>query len=303
MKTSGLDPDFQLTTNIPVYRQIAAALRDQIVSGKVAPGTVLESTEELAQRWKASYFTVHTALKLLVKEGLLDRIHGTGTTVRERSSALSIAGIYFGGNVWLGEAGAGYHRMVCHFLQERLAASGVKTEVFIDTRPKDQQRTLLPSLKRALETKAIQCLIAPHVNPIEGIAMSKLPIPYAFIAAEAGRSRNRTHSDMRQFWRGAFSHLIEQGCRTVGVISGFSTATVGGLSKSNRRAWTLFREEMAISGLETKEDWLTGPDNEDAELTRFGYHAFHQLWRQPKKPEALIVYPDVVARGVILRAL
>ena len=133
--------------------------------------------------------------------------------------------------------------------------------------------------------------------------MSKLPIPYAFIAAEAGRSRNRTHSDMRQFWRGAFSHLIEQGCRTVGVISGFSTATVGGLSKSNRRAWTLFREEMAISGLETKEDWLTGPDNEDAELTRFGYHAFHQLWRQPKKPEALIVYPDVVARGVILRAL
>ena len=75
------------------HRVITDHMRQDILSDRIKPGTELPSTAKLAESWKTSMSTMHIALKNLVKEGLLERRHGSGTYVRERRQAMEIVGI------------------------------------------------------------------------------------------------------------------------------------------------------------------------------------------------------------------
>lgn len=77
---SGVDP----TSDRPVYRQIAGALRDAIERGELAPGDRLPSESELMRRYSVAQGTVRNALGLLRGEGLVVAEHGRGVYVRVR---------------------------------------------------------------------------------------------------------------------------------------------------------------------------------------------------------------------------
>lgn len=66
------------------YRDIAAALRQQISEGLYQPGDKLPMLTELQEQWGASYQTVRSAITLLEQEGLVVAIRRRGTIVRER---------------------------------------------------------------------------------------------------------------------------------------------------------------------------------------------------------------------------
>jgi hypothetical protein len=55
----------------PVYVRLAAAIRDQIVRGDLAPGDRLPSVHELAERWGVGTRTVLAAVKELRADGVL----------------------------------------------------------------------------------------------------------------------------------------------------------------------------------------------------------------------------------------
>lgn len=65
------------------YRQIAAELRDQILSGRLKPGDKLEGQAVLMDRYGVSMATVVRALDDLRRDGLLKTEPGIGTTVLE----------------------------------------------------------------------------------------------------------------------------------------------------------------------------------------------------------------------------
>lgn len=67
----------------PLYRQIAAVLREEIKT-RYVPDQSLPPQRELAQRFKASYMTVGNAIQQLVQEGLVTRTVGAGTFVRDQ---------------------------------------------------------------------------------------------------------------------------------------------------------------------------------------------------------------------------
>ncbi|MFG1810243.1 GntR family transcriptional regulator [Streptomyces sp. NPDC049040] len=69
-----------------LYRQVAAAIRDAIVSGAYPPGSPLPSEAELIRRYQVSRPTVRNAVAALRAEGLLEVIHGTGSFVRRVAS-------------------------------------------------------------------------------------------------------------------------------------------------------------------------------------------------------------------------
>jgi len=70
----------------PPWRQLAAILRGQIQSGKLAPGDRLPSILTLSQEYEIAPVTVRKALNALKAEGLLAAESGWGTFVtRERS--------------------------------------------------------------------------------------------------------------------------------------------------------------------------------------------------------------------------
>lgn len=71
---------------MPLFHQIAAALRNAIAVGDVEPGERLPAIREAAQRWGVNLHTVRRAYGVLADEGLL-RVDGArGTTVAPRGT-------------------------------------------------------------------------------------------------------------------------------------------------------------------------------------------------------------------------
>jgi DNA-binding GntR family transcriptional regulator len=66
-----------------LYRQIYDLVRQEILTGRLAPGTRLPSEEALATQLGVSLAPVRQAFADLAAEGLLDRLRGRGTFVQE----------------------------------------------------------------------------------------------------------------------------------------------------------------------------------------------------------------------------
>ncbi|SHI25547.1 GntR family transcriptional regulator [Streptomyces sp. 3214.6] len=93
-----------------LHERIAADLRDDIMSGELAPGANLPTTAQLKERFEASGATVQKALQLLKDERLVVGRAGAAVTVREhrqrtvRPAALMIPGGPGTPYRWLAEA-------------------------------------------------------------------------------------------------------------------------------------------------------------------------------------------------------
>lgn len=64
--------------------QIADGLRAQVLAGELSAGERLPSEPELARRMHVSRSSLRAAITLLEEEGLLRRVHGSGTYVNDR---------------------------------------------------------------------------------------------------------------------------------------------------------------------------------------------------------------------------
>lgn len=69
-------------SGLPVYRQVATALREKIDSGEYKPGERLPSERELIEAFGVSRITIREAISLLRSEGLVAAEHGKGVFVR-----------------------------------------------------------------------------------------------------------------------------------------------------------------------------------------------------------------------------
>ncbi|MFJ9371877.1 GntR family transcriptional regulator [Streptomyces sp. NPDC101455] len=65
-----------------LYQQVAAAIREAILSGEFAPDSMLPSEAQLMTRYGVSRPTVRNAIAALRAEGLIDVRHGKGSFVR-----------------------------------------------------------------------------------------------------------------------------------------------------------------------------------------------------------------------------
>lgn len=68
---------------LPMYRQIADAIRAQIGSGQYKVGTALPTEAQLREDFSCSRVTVRQALKLLIENGELESVQGSGTYVKK----------------------------------------------------------------------------------------------------------------------------------------------------------------------------------------------------------------------------
>lgn len=73
--------------NAPLYMQLAATLRAQILNSEIRAGEALPSERDLCAIMGASRVTVRKATELLIEEGLLSRRQGSGTFVTPRIQA------------------------------------------------------------------------------------------------------------------------------------------------------------------------------------------------------------------------
>jgi DNA-binding GntR family transcriptional regulator len=67
----------------PLWRQLTDVLRQRIASGELAAGRIMPSEHTLSQEFGLARGTVVKALDALEEEGLVTRVQGRGTFVRE----------------------------------------------------------------------------------------------------------------------------------------------------------------------------------------------------------------------------
>lgn len=78
------DKALDRNSHVPLFAQIKQVLLAEIRSGHYEPGKALASEPDLAVRFGVSRMTVRQAISELAYDGLLERIHGKGTFVREQ---------------------------------------------------------------------------------------------------------------------------------------------------------------------------------------------------------------------------
>jgi GntR family transcriptional regulator len=85
----------QRSDDRPRHEQIAAKLREQILSGEFSPGEALPSTPNLVERYGAANPTIQKAIRALKEEGFLTSQPGKGVYVRNRQPFVVKVAAYF----------------------------------------------------------------------------------------------------------------------------------------------------------------------------------------------------------------
>lgn len=284
----------------PVDEQIADLLRRRIAGGDLPAGTRLPPTDVLARQLGVSIARIQSALRPLVRAGLLDRRQRQGTVVRAAPPAIARVGLYRGATRGWG----GRDRFAARLervLGAHLAAQGVACTAFHDPRPEPQRTTLLAELRQALRTGAIDALIACESDHHLARLMRSLPIPVA-----GGSSRGAPGPgdyDFRQFADAGAACLAARGCRSAGLVSVVGDPPAGGRPPAHAAARlpALFRQACQARGLATNDGWIHRPSGgvREAEAEAFGRACVQALWAGPARPDGLLVYTDLAARGVV----
>lgn len=77
------------TSSTPLSIQLEEIIRNKICSGEWAPGTMIPSENQLGKIYGLSRMTVRNVITRFVEQGVLFRIHGKGTFVRENKFEIS----------------------------------------------------------------------------------------------------------------------------------------------------------------------------------------------------------------------
>jgi DNA-binding LacI/PurR family transcriptional regulator len=292
---------FEVRQGEALHRQITRHIRALIFKGTLLSGTKLPRMHDLASHWNTNYFTVHTALTELVREGLLERKPRLGTFVRRQNRELRNVGIYFGDQILVTHERA-FFRALHSQLLALLQKENISSRVFIDYRPHPTQNEPLPELAEAIASGAIQGLIVPLDSNGMGKWIHKMSIPTSLFGPRA--ESGRIWIDFEEMMTAACQALKERGCQTVSLISQTPLYEAPWNLAEGDGFLGAFRSCVKSAGLKTKEAWIRTPKVGKPILQeKFGYDQFRKLWALAEKPDGLIVYPDMTARGVVMAML
>lgn len=298
--------DFTLAEDVSAQHQIAAHVRQLVLSGRLAPGTKLPATQELAARWGAPVATVHAALTPLVKEGLLRRRQRAGTTVRARRARLQRVGVYVPGYKSLAMH-TGFAQALLAALEQELASRGMESIFWIDPRTVVAQRQLWPELAAAAAEQRLDALIVPITDQPHLAWLRKLPVLTAF--GSTAPLPNVVWQDLAQLAATGLQELAAQGARSVGLIAVVAPRAVrgGAAPHPHHRLFQQWERSVAELGLVCRPQWLKYPPLHkyiaENHAAQFGYDSLRALCQESPRPEGVLVFTDVAASGVIMALL
>ena len=196
----------------PKYQALKETLIEQIRAGAFAEEFPIPSEAELSAKYSVSRNTVRQAMKELENEGYLYRARGKGTFIRNVSSLSSrkIA-------LLLSDS-----RDLCHpvtmkmvsALSETLEQSGFLLDILASHRTFQEE-----NLARLATNYAGFVLGTYRLDAMTVAELDKLAIPHLFVKSYLpGRDDPAVRIDFAKAGALAAQHLIECGCRTLGLV-------------------------------------------------------------------------------------
>lgn len=287
-------------------RQLANELRKQIMEGDFAADRQFPSHRKIAEEVGVSASTANEALRILEREGCLERRHGSGTFVCGRAAEIKTIGIYHLARLMTLSEGR-FARTLYRCLIEQTEHSGRVVSPWPDVRPQLAREQGMPwtELEEAAQTRKFEALIGLNVGRYTNASwLSRLPVPVAVFGSAL---RASVEFDMGGFAEDAVQALARAGCRSVALVAPLYCATDVQPGSNYSSIFARFQAAADTAGLCVREEWVLSRERWDASRyasqRRCGYEAFLRLWESPERPEGVIVADDVHAEGVVTAAL
>lgn len=237
------------------YVELAEQLRNEIKTGVYRSGQRLPGELELASKFSCSRQTIRQAIGLLVEEGLVYRMQGSGTYVqsgparREPTKNIAVVTTYIGEHIF---------PAILHGIEETLTENGYSFLLSATRNRLDNERRILSDLL----SKPIDGLIVegtktalPNPNIDLYNAFAQQGIPVVFIDGYYPDIKSPTYvvADDRRGGRMATEILLKKGHTRIAGI--FKSDDIQG-----HRRYAGFIQTMRAAGIEVSDDhilWYT----------------------------------------------
>ena len=279
---------------VPLYQQVAADIRRQIVAGQMPVGSRIPPHRDLAVLYGVSIITINKALSGLVSEGILYSHVGRGTFVMVRPASIyGIAAPQTIGFV-LRDLASPFFSLIAHGAQQRADALGVGM-LFAST-----------SNRLDREEEQIRRLLALGVHGMIIVSMSRTfrlsesvqalhdsGFPYVMVSYTAGDDIPFVGGDLDLAGRLAARHLLSLGHRHFGYLIDRKGSLNGELRMGG------YRSEVEEAGHRIDPDHVfefafEGEWND----YNSGYAVGEKIGRLSPRPEALFCFNDLCALGL-----
>lgn len=303
-----LDPieSFRLARQAPIHEQITAFLRQQILSGTITAGSTLPATPLLARQFGVSITVIQAAVAPLALEGLIVRKPRVGTIVRGRAASLGRIGVYRISDPHR-EARPHFARSLADFLTVQLKQNGASVIPMTEVRDPGNRMEMSKELAVALQSRVVDGVIACETDPTAYALLTQAQAPVALYGM-ASHPRVISH-DFHQFIEVGISSLKQRGCSSVGLISILPTnaSEADGTPHCCNDLRGRFVTHATSEGLIVEPRWLCTPEVTNSvlefEAERFGYESMLRIWTGETKPDGLLIYTDLAARGAVMGLL
>ncbi len=281
------------------WRKIANYYRKEISSGKLTPGSRLPSTQELAEVYETSVYSVQYALAALTHEGLVSRRPRYGTVVNEYSPGLKVVGILI---LMHGHSGFdAFRRSLVSELSLKLQEMGCEAvTVLEDANAPD----LTERVRGAIRKLGIQAIIPFTSDKMDSI-LQKINIPRVYDVPVENMKRG-VNVPREEFAELAVNALAKRGCRRPGLITVFTEQGVdrnNQLGRSKHLFFETYRKEIERNGMEFCEQRIFRPLSIDGMSVKtqaeHGYRSFMEMWNGgAPRPDSLVVFTDELMPGI-----
>lgn len=299
-----LDPDaraspheatLRLKPSAPLYHQVAADLRRQIVEGDIPVGTRIPPHRDLAVQYGVSVITINKALSGLVSEGVLHSHVGRGTFVMVRPASTSVvAGANTIGFV-LRDLSSPFFSLIAHGAQQRADALGVGVVFASSSNRLDREEEQI----RRLRGLGVHGLIIASMSRTFRIgesiqALHDAEFPYVMVSYTAGDGVPYVGADLDQCGRLAGRHLVSLGRRRFGYL----IDRVGSLNGEQRMDG--YRRALDDAGFTVQPSFVFSyPFESEWNDYKSGYTIAGRIASMRSRPDAMFCFNDLGALGLL----
>ena len=217
-----------MSGNKYLYRKVYQELREQIENRTLTPGDRLPPEAELSQIYQVSSITVKRALSMLQEDGLVKRVQGKGTFVRDQHQPAAQVKAQpeqtSGGRRKVGlileHVTSAFGLDMLYELTARLDEAGYQLIVRFSFSNIDKEAELIGEL---MDMGAVGLLIMPcydsyYSKTILRLILEDFPVVLIDKRME-GLPVSTVCTDGYEATRGMVRHLKECGCRTVAALT------------------------------------------------------------------------------------
>jgi DNA-binding LacI/PurR family transcriptional regulator len=281
-----------LSNPSPLYQQIADDIKAKIVAGKFKVGDSIGSHADLTKQYAVSVITVKKALSDLIDAGYLYSRVGKGTFVARKSVPVDLSNQKTIGLV-LRALKNPFFSLIAHGAETRADELGYNILLSSSVGRADKEENQIHHFKTIGADGLVIASMSHTYRATEEIKrLHRSGFPYVMVS----------YIHETEFWyvgtdnaKGAFlatEHLIKRGCKTIGYVTGGEGNLLSKLRQSG------YEDALHRHNRRASKTWIFDI-NGKKDRYEAGYETGLKFSSLSKKPDALFVYSDVVALGVM----